>query len=215
LQAALWLGACLLLALPYVKLHPAPFAAVTHAHELLSVERGLGIAVELPVQRFVAGAGLTSFFTWLYASSQFVVTWTTILLLVFVCRRAYALARDLVFVTWALSLLVFWLWPVAPPRQAGAGILLLSSSAYVHAPYDSFAAMPSLHVACAVAVALAVRCALPVRLKLVRLAVWLWPALIVFTILATGNHYLLDAAAGAALALIVNRARTVVRRAFV
>ena len=57
--------------------------------------------------------------------------------------------------------------------------------------------MPSLHVAWAVWVALAVVVAWP-RARMSALA-WLYPVVSTLVVLGTGNHFLMDAVAGAAL----------------
>jgi hypothetical protein len=65
---------------------------------------------------------------------------------------------------------------------------------------NQYAALPSLHVGWALWVALQVR-ANTNRLFLRRWA-WTYPALITVVVMATANHYLLDAVAGAAVVLV-------------
>lgn len=63
---------------------------------------------------------------------------------------------------------------------------------------NPYAAMPSLHAADALIIGLAM--AFVVRRRWLK-ALWaLWPALVVVSVLATGNHYWLDVAAGAGVA---------------
>jgi hypothetical protein len=60
--------------------------------------------------------------------------------------------------------------------------------------YNAYAAMPSAHIAMALLVA---GCALFLaRAPLVRLLAMLYPVLALFTVIVSGNHYLLDAAGG-------------------
>lgn len=60
---------------------------------------------------------------------------------------------------------------------------------------NQYAAMPSLHVAWAVWVALALYVAL--RPYPWRIVVWTYPMITTFVVIGTGNHFVLDAVAGA------------------
>ena len=62
---------------------------------------------------------------------------------------------------------------------------------------NQYAAMPSLHVAWAVWVALALYVCL--RPRPWRWVTWLYPAATTFVVVGTGNHFIADAAAGALL----------------
>jgi hypothetical protein len=64
---------------------------------------------------------------------------------------------------------------------------------------NQYAAMPSLHVGWAVWVAVQLR-AHSTRAAVRRWA-WTYPALTTLVVVATANHYVLDAVAGAAVAL--------------
>ena len=113
--------------------------------------------------------------------------------------------------------LVFWTWPAAPPRFAVPGMTdvldryHILGSGDAHGPdnlVNLYAAMPSLHVAwaawCATAVVIATR-------SRWRRLVWLYPAATTFVVLASANHFVLDAAAGLAittLGLLATRATT-------
>jgi membrane-associated phospholipid phosphatase len=73
----------------------------------------------------------------------------------------------------------------------GSGVVELASNPY--------AAMPSLHAADALIVGIAL--AFLVRSRWLK-AFWLaWPVWVWFTVMATGNHFWLDIAAGVAVAL--------------
>lgn len=185
---------------PYQSLRPGYAQAVGNAHAVISIERSLGVGIELAVQRFARDLGAQSVLSWLYLVSQIAVTWTVLVWLYARRRAAYALARNLVLETWAAALGVFALFPVAPPFAAGDSLPALAVDRHARMVYDGFAAMPSLHTACAVSVALAWWRAY--RGSRVRWLGWAWVVVIVFTIVATGNHYVLDAVAGAVLTLL-------------
>ena len=103
----------------------------------------------------------------------------------------------------ALALVVAWRFPTAPPRVAGLGVvdtLRHLSSIDIGSPgttglTDPVAAVPSLHAGWAIGVAAGV--AIYARPRAARLLAPLYPAVVVLTIVATGNHFVLDAIAGA------------------
>ena len=106
---------------------------------------------------------------------------------------------------------VFLLFPTAPPRtQDGFVDTLAEVSGFdLEHPrllplYNPIAAMPSLHVTFAVVTGLSI--AERSESRAVRRAAYGYPLLVSFVIAATGNHYVLDAAAGAALGIAAPRA---------
>jgi membrane-associated phospholipid phosphatase len=121
--------------------------------------------------------------------------------------RQFGLTRNAVYASCAIALVVYTLYPVAPPRLAGLGLLdsvetrshayrVLQPPAFV----NQYAAMPSMHMGWDLLMALAlVRSA---GARLVRRAAVLLPPLMLAAIVLTANHYLLDAVAGTVVALI-------------
>jgi hypothetical protein len=113
------------------------------------------------------------------------------------------------------ALLVYWLYPVAPPRLTVHGMTdtLISNdilgAAHLHRGLvNLYAAMPSLHVAWACWCAAALTLTLTHRL---RYLAWLYPLAMTFDVVGTANHYFIDAAAGlllAAVPLVIVTART-------
>lgn len=105
---------------------------------------------------------------------------------------------------------VFWLAPVSPPRTLPTHVDTLAeiSGLDLEHPllvrfYNPIAAMPSLHVAFAVITALAV--AERTSTRRVASGVVLYPAAVTAVVVATGNHFVLDTAAGAALGAVAWR----------
>jgi hypothetical protein len=121
-------------------------------------------------------------------------------------RRAdlYPPLRNALVLTNVFAFVVFWRYPVAPPRLLPGFSDVVSST---HAFLDShdgplassanqLAAMPSLHMAWAAWCALAVwRMS---ERRWVRALAASYPCVTAFAVLATGNHYLLDLLAGLA-----------------
>ena len=144
----------------------------------------------LNVFYFVGHFLLTAiFFAWLYRRS----------------RRGFTIFRDGFFVATAISILVHWLYPTAPPRLAGGDIvdtLRILSGIDIGSPATSgfsnpVAAVPSLHAGYAIGVGIGVF--LFTRHWLVRVLAVVYPALVVLTIIVTGNHFIFDAVAGVAV----------------
>ena len=124
--------------------------------------------------------------------------------LIYLYRRApaiYRRLRDTVLATWVLSVPIYALFPVAPPRLAGIGMAdSVSEQAAVELTgrstmlYNELAAVPSLHCGFAVAVGLALAAA--ARRPWSRTLALLWGPTVCLTVVATGNHYVFDIAAG-------------------
>ena len=103
--------------------------------------------------------------------------------------------------TWLVAVPIFALFPVAPPRLAGIGLMdtvsrqgavgLTGHSAIFYNPY---AAVPSLHVGLAFAIGTAVQATLQTRWA--RGLALMWGPLVTLSVVATGNHYLFDVATG-------------------
>jgi membrane-associated phospholipid phosphatase len=112
-----------------------------------------------------------------------------------------------------LALIGYLAFPAAPPRLADLGIadtisngLLDLNTGLISALYNPFAAVPSMHVGYAVVVG-ASMLHYGERRTLRALGV-LYPVLVLLVIVATGNHFFLDAAVGAVVAGVAALAAT-------
>jgi PAP2 superfamily len=172
-------------------IHPSWPVAAGHARSLVALERSLGIAWEAPLQH--ALAPLLPLLAVVYLAAQFGATGLFFLWLYRNAPDAYPRFRDAFLVATALALVVQWRYPVAPPRFIGLDDTVVS---LFHVPVarvtDPLAALPSLHAGWAVGVGVG----LWSRSRALAVA---YPAVVVLATLATGNHFVLDAAAGAAL----------------
>ena len=99
---------------------------------------------------------------------------------------------------------VFLLFPAAPPRTLDHFVDTIADVSGVDLDkgvvarlYDPIAAMPSIHVTYAIVTAAGI--AQTSRSPLARALAPAYPPAVAFVIFATANHYVLDAAAGAAL----------------
>ncbi|MFI2367492.1 bifunctional glycosyltransferase 87/phosphatase PAP2 family protein [Streptomyces sp. NPDC018833] len=183
-------------------------AAESHARQIHSVEAALGIDIEHWVNQAVVRTDWAeAFFDFYYTSFHFVVP-LGILAILYVRRPSdYRWARSSLALATVLALLGFWLYPLAPPRlMPGMGFVDT-----VHGPQDlahpdygamtavtnQYAAMPSLHFGWSLWCGLVVLVLAP-RLWMKLLAL-LHPLFTVCAIVATANHWVLDAVGGAAV----------------
>jgi hypothetical protein len=117
-------------------------------------------------------------------------------------HAAFPLVRTTLIVSTALALVGYMLYPAAPPRLAGLGFSdtvtkqtgLNLSSDLLGSFYNPFAAVPSLHFGYALIVGGALF--VLARRRWVRVLGAVYPAFMLFDIVATANHFWFDAAAG-------------------
>lgn len=128
----------------------------------------------------------------------------TLFFAIWVFRRRRALfpfIRNVFLFANVLALIVYRVYPLAPPRLAPG--LRYDGHPYhfvdtvfgvgkgIKVGFDQFAAMPSLHVAWALIVGLTL--AWCVRQPVVRVLGLIYPVLMLTTVIVTGNHYITDA----------------------
>jgi hypothetical protein len=188
-------------------------SADSTGHTLLRWERSAHLAPEHALNQLAghlpALAVAASYF---YATLHYVVT---PVVLVWMYRRhpgGYRAARTTLLATTVIGLAGFWLLPTTPPRLLPGGgfqdtLAAVSGWGWwggqASAPRglggltNQYAAMPSLHVGWALWSGWLL--ARHARRRSVRAAGRLYPVLTVLVVMATANHYLLDAVAGIAI----------------
>ena len=185
-------------------------AAASHTLMIVSAEQTLGLFHERAVQDAIIGNDtVTDSFNAYYGGTHFLIPILVLAWLMFRHPANYARARTALAAITGLAFIVFWLFPVAPPRLLPARFGIIDTlvagsghmeSALISAAGDQYASMPSLHVAWAVWCALAVY---PVaRHWSVRVLVIAYPLVTTLVVVSTGNHFFLDVIAGALLALV-------------
>ncbi len=180
-------------------------AAFKNAGQLIRLERDIGLFRELSLQTATLPyEGLTYLFNVIYFYGHFPLIIIVGAWLFWKNPPLYSLIRNAFLASGAIALVVFVLFPVAPPRLIGAGFIdtLQGTIAltYDKSPgVNEFAAVPSMHVGWNLLLAMGLF--LAVRNPIVRaLALLLPPAMILSTVV-TGNHYLVDAPLGIMTAL--------------
>ena len=180
--------------------------AVAHARNIVSLERSIDLLHEVDVQRAVAHVpGVDALFGFGYDVFHLSVTGGVLIWLFFRHRDAYPRVRTTLLAATAIALVGFTVFPSAPPRLAGIGIadtLSLAKdtahSGVLQLLYNPYAAMPSLHMTYAV---LAGACLYHWGgHRVVRFIGIAYPVLVAVEVVATGNHFFLDLAAGVAVA---------------
>src|SRR5262245_52387119 len=178
-------------------------AALRHTADIVAFEQAVGIYVERGVQNAFASIPYAPAVLGLaYVLLHFV---GTAVALVWVHRRhpdRFPLVRTTFVVATALALVGYVLYPAAPPRLSDRGFAdtvtsstgLDLSSDLLGALYNPFAAVPSLHFGYALIVG-GVLVAVADR-RAWRVAGAIYPAAMLLIIVATGNHFIVDAALG-------------------
>ena len=197
--------------------------AIAHARDVLNLEQTLHLDPERTLDRWLAahhtlGLVISDY----YDNAHFVVTLGLLGWLWWRRADVYRPLRNSLVLVNALAFVVFWRYPVAPPRMLPGFTDVVASTHAIgswhtgslasHA--NELAAMPSLHIAWAVWCAIAVW-AISTRLW-VRAIALLYPCLTALAVLATGNHFLLDIVGGLltiALAVLIVELVSRTRRA--
>jgi len=203
-----------------------PEVAYRHAVDIIDAQRRLGFFWEDNIQRWSEHKlVLVQAFNLIYFYLHFPLIIVFGIALYCTNRRKYTLMRDAFLASGALALLVYWLYPVAPPRELPALAARFDANApsyitsfidtmQVHLGYaydtqstrafvNPYAAMPSLHFGWDLLLGIGL-CwwAWGTRFKWIVVPIGIaLPISQIFAITITGNHFFLDAMAGAAISL--------------
>jgi hypothetical protein len=177
--------------------------AFANARGIVHFERSLGIFPEPAIHRFAErNEVISDVASWMYVNSHFVVT-TVALAFIYLRRNdSFYFVRNMFMVAMGVALVLYLVFPTAPPRllpELGfkdsvanfTGVTSQDSDLLVN-PY---AAIPSMHVCFALLIGLPMA-----RLARRRWAAVLWrlyPLLVTWVVVATANHWWMDAALGA------------------
>lgn len=183
-----------------------PAGALARAADVAGAESGLGLRFEPAAVAWLASRpalldAANFFYLWVHLPAT-----VGVLVWVWLERRAaFARARAAFVILQVTVLAGNTLLPTAPPRMSPADAARAAEGAHsVYLLQSPFAAMPSGHAAWAAFAAVTVFAL--VRHRAVRAAASAYLALVVAIVLATGNHFWLDAAAGVAIAAAALRA---------
>jgi hypothetical protein len=181
--------------------------AFAHAKDLISLERTLHLFVEPSVQAWASGSHAVMLAaSWLYVNAQTSVTIGALLYLYLRHNRSFYFVRNMFMIAMAIALVGYIVFPTAPPRfmpewgfidsvSDFTGVHVSHQSASANALFNPYAAVPSMHVAFALMIGWPL--SRLVRRRVVRVLWILYPFLMTFVIVATANHFIVDALLGA------------------
>ena len=183
--------------------------AMGNANDIIELERSLGIFWEPRLQELIIDKrALVQLMNAVYFWLDFPLIVGVGLLLYFTRRHEYTVARDAMLLSGAISLVIYNLYPVMPPRLLPGGEFIGTIEEYSDLSYQAastaafvnpYAAVPSLHFGWAMILGGTIF--LTFRHPLVRLLALLLPWAQLAAIVFTANHYIFDAFVGLVVCL--------------
>jgi membrane-associated phospholipid phosphatase len=184
--------------------------AFKHARELISIEQSLHVFVEPSIQAWAAGKpAIIDVASWVYLNAQVTVTVSALVYLYLRHNPSFYFIRNMFAVAMAIALVGYIVLPTAPPRffpewgfvdSVSDMVGVKHDSVTVNALFNPYAAIPSMHVAYSLMIA--VPLARLSKHRVTRIAWSLYPPLVAFVIVVTANHFLTDAFLGACTAAL-------------
>jgi membrane-associated phospholipid phosphatase len=191
--------------------------AFANAKDIVSAEKSLGIYWEKPIQQaFLNADWFIAFWNIYYGTIHFVLPVATLVWMYRKLPARYVRWRNTLVLMWAIAILTFFVYPLMPPRLMPERYGFVDTAAeyfnfgpQVRVEFGSdgqptqraleqygnpFAAMPSFHVGWSTWVVLALWPL--VRRRWVRAMLIVYAAAVIFCIVVTANHWLLDAVGG-------------------
>ena len=185
-----------------------PAIAFSNARAIVDFEQSTGLFFEQGLQAWAMGQrALIDMANFMYVNSHFVMTTGALVWLYLRHNDRFYFVRNMFMVAMGLALVGYLLMPTAPPRFFPELGFVDTIAYYVNVKHDSglvalffnpYAAVPSMHVAFALMIS--VPALLVVRSRVAKLLWAIYPLLITFVVIVTGNHWFMDAVAGALVA---------------
>jgi len=182
--------------------------AFSNARGIVELEQSTGLFFEHGLQTWAMGQRvLIDFANFMYVNSHFVMTTSVLVWLYLRHNERFYFVRNMFMVAMGLALVGYVLLPTAPPRFFPELGFVDTIAYYVNVKHDSglvalffnpYAAVPSMHVAFALLISIPTL--LIVKNRAAKVLWALYPVMITFVVLVTGNHWFFDALAGAAVA---------------
>jgi membrane-associated phospholipid phosphatase len=183
-----------------------PFGDAT---KIINLERVLHVFVEPSVQAWTSSVHwLMDIADWTYLNAHYFVTFGALVFIYLRRNDSFYFVRNMFMVAMAIALVLYAVYPTAPPRLMpewgftdsisqflGLGTMHFDTNSASQAFLNGYAAVPSMHVCFAIMVGWPM--ARLVRRRWAKIAWAVYPLFITFVVVATGNHYLTDAVLGA------------------
>ncbi len=181
-----------------------------HAAKVIEVERTLGIFWEPALQAHILDFdALVVFVNWVYVWGHWPFIAMAAVWLFLTNRESYHVYRNAFVISGAIGLIVYVLFPVAPPRLLDASLGFVDTVAQNSSAYqvlqppafvNQYAAMPSLHFGWSLLVGIGL--VQTARSRSMQLLGFFMPMAMFTSIVLTANHYIIDGLAGGILALM-------------
>lgn len=179
--------------------------AFAHARDLMSLQRDLHVDWEVEMQSWILGHyWAIKIMNWVYFWGHMPLVILFAVYLYVRHRHEYYLTRNAFLASGTIAVIIYWLYPVAPPRLIAESGLLDTMAIYDRVSYNAqeasafvnpYAAVPSLHFGWSLLLAVVVA---RVGRHPIAWAIGIaWPVAMFFAVVMTGNHFVLDAVAGA------------------
>ena len=178
--------------------------AMVRAIHLIELEQRLHMYHELEMQSWILDH------YWLIKLMNWVYFWGHMPLVIIVAvwlyvrhRKAYFITRNAFLASGAIGVVIYWLFPVAPPRLIPFAGFIDTMAAFDRVGYNAqeakafvnpYAAVPSLHFGWSLLLGVIV--AWVSRKPLAYLFAVVWPVAMFLSVVMTGNHFILDTVAG-------------------
>jgi membrane-associated phospholipid phosphatase len=183
--------------------------AFDHARSIVDMEKGVGLFFEPGLQHWALGRPwLIDAADWSYVNSHFLVTTTFLIWLYLARNRTFYFVRNMFMIAMGLALVGYLVFPAAPPRllpewgftDTVTNAVGQSQANTAKLLFNPYAAMPSMHVAFALMIAIPA-----IKVTATRALQYVWafyPAFVTLVVIVTANHFWLDAAGGVLVAAI-------------
>jgi membrane-associated phospholipid phosphatase len=184
--------------------------AFDNARTLIDAERAMGLFVEPSVHAWAEGhEAIIDLASWMYVNSHFTITVVTLAWIYLRRNERFYFVRNMFMVAMGLALVGYAAFPTAPPRfmpewgftdSVASFTGVSADSASADLLFNPFAAVPSMHVAFALMIGTTM--ATMARRRWARALWWSYAPVVTFVVVATANHWWLDAFLGALVAAV-------------
>jgi len=182
--------------------------AFINAHKIVDVEKWMGIFSEISIQQFFMDkTNLLQFLNRFYMIAHIP---TTVFFFIWVYHKRkshYIFIRNGFLIANSLTIFFYVYYPCAPPRMLGNvgfidTLLTISKVNLYTGPFsglfNQYAAVPSMHFGNALLIGLVLSLLINKKWKWLML---LYPIFVLLVIIATGNHFFMDAIIGGIVVL--------------
>jgi len=208
IEVAIFAAALVVYQVSRVLVMGQPSTAFENAAGIIHLEKSSGLFFETSIQGWVLNhIQIAEALNYFYLYGHWTITPLFFIWLYKRRQNLYPYVRNAFLAANAIALVVFMVYPVAPPRLAGASdgfvdTLNQVSNVDLHAGvfsgwFNPHAAVPSMHFGYAIMIGVVGM--LLLRSWPLRMLALAYPALVFITITGTANHYVLDSVAGGAV----------------